>query len=200
MEGLELKNIIEVLLFVATEPVSIEKLAELCEADKEATELALYALREEYENKPVYIRALAGGYMFATAAEYSEYIEKLYRPKMQQLTRAKLETLAIIAYKQPLTRQDMENIRGVSVDGVVSWLLEQGLIYEVGRRETPGRPILYGTTEKFLTYFGLNSLTDLPPLEEFTVTEDFGDFKAEGVSQKFYISAEEQAQVEEGEI
>ena len=199
MEGLELKNIIEVLLFVATEPVSIEKLAELCEADKEATELALYALREEYENKPVYIRALAGGYMFATAAEYSEYIEKLYRPKMQQLTRAKLETLAIIAYKQPLTRQDMENIRGVSVDGVVGWLLEQGLIYEVGRRETPGRPILYGTTEKFLTYFGLNSLTDLPPLEEFTVTEDFGDFKAEGVSQKFYISAEEQAQVEEGE-
>lgn len=199
MEGLELKNIIEVLLFVATEPVSIEKLAELCEADKEATELALYALREEYENKPVYIRALAGGYMFATAAEYSEYIEKLYRPKMQQLTRAKLETLAIIAYKQPLTRQDMENIRGVSVDGVVGWLLEQGLIYEVGRRETPGRPILYGTTEKFLTYFGLNSLTDLPPLEEFTVTEDFGDFKAEGVSQKFYIGAEEQAQVEEGE-
>lgn len=188
MEKTQLKSIIEVLLFVASEPLSAEKLTELTETSKDEVNEALDELLLQYKNKPIYLRLLAGGYAFSTAAEFAPYIEKLYKPKLQQLTRAKLETLSIIAYKQPLTRQDMENIRGVSVDGVVGWLLEQGLICEVGRRETPGRPILYGTTPYFLICFGLKSLQDLPPLEEFTVTEDFGDFQAEAVSQKFYIA------------
>ena len=191
MPEIDLKNIIEVLLFVATEPLSVDRLAELANADKSDVESVIEQLREKFENEPINLRPLAGGYVLTTLPEYSEYIEKLYRPKMQQLTKAKLETLAIIAYKQPLTKQDMENIRGVSVDGIVSWLLEQGLICEVGRRDTPGRPILYGTTEQFLICFGLQSLSDLPPIEEFKISEDFGDFEAEAVSHKFYIAPEE---------
>ena len=163
----ELKSILECLLFVSGEPLSGEKLAQIAAVSRSFAEQALKELEEEYCRRGVILRQLAGGWQFVTASEYAPYIEKFYRPRQQALSKAKLETLAIIAYKQPLTRQDIENIRQVNADGMVSSLLERNLIKEVGRRETPGRPILYGTTAEFLNLFGLKSLDELPPISQF---------------------------------
>ena len=166
----ELKNILECLFFVSNEPLSQDKLSELSGYEKGLIGLVLTELEQEYAGRGFLLRQVAGGWQFCTDAAYVSYIEKLYRPRKEQLSRAKLETLAIIAYKQPLTRQDIENIRQVNADGIVSSLLEKNLIKEVGRRDTPGKPILYGTTQDFLRFFGLQSLNDLPALEHFETT------------------------------
>jgi len=160
----ELKKIVECLLFVSSVPLSVERLVEVTESDSESILTAINELTEAHQNSGIGLRQIAGGWQFFTDPAYMPYIEKLYKPKVQHVSRAGMETLAVIAYRQPVTKAEIEEIRQVQVDGVISTLLEKRLIKEVGRKDTPGRPILYGTTEEFLTVFGLNELGDLPPM------------------------------------
>lgn len=160
----ELKKIIECLFFVSSTPLSLERLIEATESDADSILAAINELAEEHRDRGIGLRQIAGGWQFFTDPIYLPYIEKLYKPKVQHVSRAGMETLAVIAYRQPVTKAEIEEIRQVQVDGVISTLLEKRLIKEVGRKDTPGRPILYGTTEEFLTVFGLNGLSDLPPM------------------------------------
>jgi len=175
MEHTELKRVLECLLFVASEPLSEKRLAEISEVEPRQLRIVLDELALEYAGRGFTLRRLAGGWQFATQAEHASYIEKLYRPKVQQLSRAAMETLAIIAYKQPVTRAEVAAIRQVEVDGIISNLLDKHLIREVGRRVGPGRALLYGTTNEFLSFFGLNSLDDLPAPAAASAVEQAGE-------------------------
>lgn len=160
-----LKSILESLLFITKKPVTIEELQSVTGVDIKLIEKTLYDLLVEYESKGMNIVKIAGGYHMATKPENVDYVDKLiHSPIETTLSNAALETLAIIAYKQPITRLTIENIRGVNSDGVVETLLEKRLIEEVGRSDGLGRPILYGTTVDFLRHFGLKDLRDLSPL------------------------------------
>ncbi|MDD2568033.1 MAG: SMC-Scp complex subunit ScpB [Clostridia bacterium] len=174
----ELKQLIECLLFVSYEPLSEKKLAELTETDIASIRSLLKELEKEYASCGFRLCAIAGGWQFLTQEKFAADIEKLYRPRTQQLSKAALETLAIIAYRQPITRGEIERIRQVNADAVVSKLLEKKLVREVGRRETPGRPVLYGTTRDFLGFFGINNLDDLPSMEGFVAGMDAEDERA----------------------
>lgn len=170
------KNIIESLLFVADDPLSIEKIKNaLGIAETKAIRQALKELADEYEARGggFYLNQVAGGYQLRTRPEHREWIKRLIQPRAQRLSRAALETLAIVAYKQPVIRSDIEHIRGVDSGGILRTLLERKLIRVMGRKEIPGRPLIYGTTKLFLEVFGLKSLTDLPTpkeIEEFEET------------------------------
>ena len=159
----ELKRVLQCLLFMASEPLSEKRLAEISLSDPRQIRVLIGELEQEYTDSGFQLRQLAGGWQFVTQADYAPYIERLYRPKIQQLSRAAMETLAIIAYKQPITRAEVSAIRGVDVDGVISTLLDKRLIQDVGRCLGPGRALLYGTTDEFLAFFGIKSLEDLPP-------------------------------------
>lgn len=145
-------------------------IAEICAAADLAPDDAKLALGElqsryEKEERGLQLRFVAGGYQLCTRAEYAPYIESLLGGREKNvLSQAALETLAIVAYKQPVTKQEIESIRGVRVDSVLNTLLEKKLVQEAGRRTGPGRPILYGTTREFLTSFGLRDIGDLPKL------------------------------------
>ncbi len=160
------KALLEALLFVAFEPVSARRLAEISGVDKKLVQELLAELAAEHRERGFRLAEIAGGWQFLTPEEYAPYIEKLYNPRSQQLSRAALETLAIVAYRQPVTRLEIDNIRQVKSDAVLNKLMEKALVKEVGRREGPGRPILYGTTREFLAAFGLASLAELPPLTD----------------------------------
>ena len=169
LEWIQLHQAIETLLFVAAEPLTNKQMAEIIGVKPQEVNIAVRELLKMYEEHGIRIRQIAGGWQFVTAPEYSSFIEKLYReklyrPKYHQLSNAAMETLAIIAYKQPITRAEVNEIRQVDSDGVFTTLLEKNLIVEVGRLAAPGRAILYGTSDTFLTFFGLNSLSDLPAL------------------------------------
>jgi len=164
LESEQLKRIIECLLFVACEPLTMKQLREICEVDSDQLRTSIEELAAEYQPRGFHLQPVAGGWQFFTDSEYAAYIEKLYKPKMQQLSNAAMETLAIIAYKQPITRAEVSAIRHVESDGVISTLLDKRLIKETGRRSGIGRAILYGTTEQFLAFFGINSLADLPKI------------------------------------
>lgn len=161
------RNLIEALLFVAYEPITLKKLAEISDLETARVRQILEDIQVEYADRGFHLTEIAGGWQFLTDEAYAEEIEKLYNPRKQQLSKAALETLAIIAYRQPITRLEMENIRQVKVDAMVNKLMDKKLIKEVGRLDTPGKPILYGTTKEFLSFFGIVSLKDLPPLESF---------------------------------
>jgi segregation and condensation protein B len=171
MEGKKLKRIIEAILFVSEKPVMLTELKDVLEeVDIGLIKETLSSLKSEYEslNGGLRINEVAGGFRMATEPSLSIWLNKLYRSRYtDKLTKPSLETLSIIAYKQPITKAEIELIRGVNVDGVINTLLERELIKIVGRKETIGRPILYGTTNQFLEYFGLNSLSELPNLREF---------------------------------
>ena len=173
MEDTELKKVLETLLFITDAPLPVSRIAQLCEIkNKERLEGALLELRKSYdeEGRTLQVMQVAGGWQLATRPEYGLWVRKLYQNKMTvRLTQAALETLCIIAYKQPLTRAEIEAIRGVEVIGPLETLTQRRLITVVGRRESIGRPILYGTTSEFLRQFGLNSLDDLPKLESFNI-------------------------------
>ena len=171
MEHPQAKQILEGLLFASDEPLPTERLCHVLELPTDTIAALVVELRDEYvaRQRALTILEVAGGYQMATVPDVAPWIRKCYRQSHQErLSKPALETLAIIAYKQPLTRAEMEAIRGVNVDGVVQTLLEKNLIRIMGRKETPGRPVLYGTTKEFLQYFGLNSLMDLPKLAEVT--------------------------------
>ncbi|OGR43817.1 MAG: SMC-Scp complex subunit ScpB [Elusimicrobia bacterium GWA2_61_42] len=173
MEDAELKKVIETLLFITDAPLPVSRIGQLCEIkNKERLEGVLAELRKNYddEGRTLQVMQVAGGWQLATRPEYGLWVRKLYQNKMTvRLTQAALETLCIIAYKQPLTRAEVEAIRGVEVIGPLETLTQRRLITVVGRRESIGRPILYGTTSEFLRQFGLNSLEDLPKLETFNI-------------------------------
>ncbi len=171
LEDRELKAILETLLFVSAEPMPIERLmVVLGEVSKHEVKQALQALREEMDRqgRGVQLVELAGGYQIVTRIEYASWIKRLAKIKAApKLSRMALESLAIIAYKQPIVRSEIEQIRGVEVSTVLRTLLERKLIRMVGRKDVPGRPIMYGTTKLFLQQFGLSDLSQLPPLREF---------------------------------
>ncbi|MDX2250767.1 MAG: SMC-Scp complex subunit ScpB [Nitrospira sp.] len=167
----ELKAIVESLLFVSPEPLSVQRLlAVIGDVTKAEVTQALRSLGEELEQEGRGLRLaeVAGGFRLLTKQEYAGWIKRLDKSRSTaKLSRSALESLAIIAYKQPIVRSEIEEIRGVETSGVVRTLLERKLVRIVGRKEVPGRPIMYGTTKYFLEHFGLNDLSQLPPLREF---------------------------------
>lgn len=167
-----MKGIIESLLFISESPVVLEQIKDVIEGiDTQDIRILINQLQQEYKDRKsgISIVEIAGGYQMLTNPDYAMYIKKFYSSRhKERLSKPALETLAIIAYKQPVTRLDVELIRGVNADGVVTHLLERGLIKISGRKDIPGRPYLYGTTKQFLEYFGLKTLADLPKLEDFS--------------------------------
>lgn len=172
----ELHAILETLLFVSHEPVTVDRLAAvLGGVAKAEIRQALEALKSDYEKneRGLQISEVAGGFQLATRPEYAPWIKMLGKTKTSaKLSRSGLESLAIIAYKQPIVRAEIEAIRGVETSGVLRTLLERKLVRIVGRKDVPGRPIMYGTTKFFLQHFGLRDLAELPPLREF---KELGD-------------------------
>src|SRR6266849_5331091 len=169
----EAKRILEAVLLASQEPLGVAELKRLFDDEVSAETLRplLTELREEWNGRAVELVSLASGWRFQTRAEFRPYVERLFPEKPPRYSRAVMETLAIIAYRQPVTRGDIEDIRGVTVSGhIIQTLENRGWIDVVGHRETPGRPALYATTSKFLDDLGLRSLEELPPLEEIAKT------------------------------
>ena len=164
-----IKSIIEALLFVSDSSLTIDRIKSVLDLNntKEIQD-ALSALSDEYEARKggFYLREVAGGYQIRTRPEYTTWIKRLIRTKPVRISKAALETLAIIAYKQPIIRSDIEHIRGVDCGGILRMLLERKLIRILGRKEIPGRPLIYATTKQFLEVFDLKDLKDLPTTEE----------------------------------
>lgn len=169
MEREELKSIIESLLFVADGPLTLQRFGEVLEqADKQTLKEILAELQADYESQSRGIRLVevAGGYQLRTTKANADWVKKFLGGRPARMGKATLETLAIVAYRQPITKAEVEAIRGVDVDGVITTLLERNLIRAVARKDVPGRPFLYGTTPEFLQLFNLKDLADLPPLKE----------------------------------
>ena len=168
MNPADLKTIAESLVFAAGNPISLRRLSEVMGMTQTEIKPALTLLREEYEasGRGIIFAEVAGGYQLRTSPANAEYVKVLLQEKPSKLSRAALETLAIIAYRQPITKIEIESVRGVTVDGVLNSLLVRKLIREMGRKDVPGRPWVYGTTPQFLELFGLSDLSGLPPLPD----------------------------------
>lgn len=185
-----LKGIIETLIFITDKPLSKQKILEIIDDPDISIELIdelINELTTHYlQNSAIEIRNVAEGYQMATKPIYAEYVRRLYRDRtLLRLSPAAVETLAIIAYRQPITKAEIEETRGVDCTGVIETLLERKLIKIVGRKEVIGRPLLYGTTNEFLKYFGLNSLSDLPPIEQFIEENTEEETKLETEQQEY---------------
>lgn len=205
----EIKGAIEALLFVTDEPVNILTLADAIQIDPRKVEEALVSLRDEllHANRGIQLREVAGGWRLVTHPVYHELIERYVTSwDTRKLSQAALETLAIVAYCQPVTRNEISSIRGVSSDSSVNSLLEKGLLREAGVQDSPGNPALYGTSKAFLEKFGLKNVSELPPLEGFApddetkaliaerlrvvrITEDEVPMPSEGATASFASSA-----------
>ena len=175
----DIKNIIESLLFVADEPLTIDRLKKIIPgAESRELRETLEELTTDYETRQggFFLKQVAGGYQIRTRPEYMEWIKRLLQPRPQRLSKAALETLAIIAYKQPVIRSDVEHIRGVDCGSILRVLLERKFIRVLGRKDIPGRPLIYATTKRFLEVFDLKNLKDLPTPKEI---EEFGSALSE---------------------
>ena len=157
---------IEALLFAAGEPITKERISELLEIDLQKVSELLKKFEGELEGCGIILREVAGGFQLSARPEFYPIVEKMNETAARKISAPMLETLSIVAYLQPVTRADIEEIRGVNVDGMVAKLVELNLIKEVGRKQVLGRPLLYGTTEKFLQTVGIKSLDELPELPE----------------------------------
>lgn len=167
-----IKHALEALLFASEKPLTIEQ-ARACldNLDGAAVRKVIEDLKSEYEqaNRGIRIIEVAGGFQMMTAANFAPFLKKLFKERhVERLSKPALETLAIIVYKQPLTRIEIELLRNVNVDGVMKSLKDKNLIRITGQKKSPGRPFVYGTTKQFLEYFGLKSLDDLPKMEDFS--------------------------------
>lgn len=175
MEDQELKSAIEAILFVAGNPLSVERLTGLFEeADAGRIEAQLASLSQDYDSRSagIMLAEVAGGYQLATRQELAPWVRKFKSVKVSsKLSRPALETLAIVAYKQPITRTEVEAIRGVNIGGIMRNLMERRLVKIVGKKDVPGKPMMYGTTPEFLQYFGMKDLASLPTLKEFQELE-----------------------------
>ena len=180
----KLKGIIEAILFTIGESVTLDRLASVLEKDPEDLKVILEEMKIDYsaEERGICLIELDGAYQICTKIETYDYVRKLVsQPKKRSLTDVMLETLSIIAYKQPVTKQEIESIRGVKCDFAVNKLIEYKLVKELGRLETLGRPIVFGTTEEFLRCFGVSSIEELPDIDEVT-KQSFMDEAMEEVS------------------
>ncbi len=178
MDTNELAHVIEAILFVAGEPVNVKDVQRALDVTEDETRQAIDALDSDYSfhRRGITLKRFGEHIQLSTRAEYAPYVERLLQPiQKQSLSQSALETLAIVAYRQPVTKLEMEAVRGVKCDYSVQSLVNKGLIEEVGRKEALGRPILYGTTDKFLSHFGLHSLDDLPKPPEENTEEDDSD-------------------------
>ena len=170
MNNEKTKSILESLLFINERPIEVSELTQVLEGSRKEIEAALDLLSIEYQKRAsgICIVKVAGGYQMCSAPDNETWVKKMYQERTKQkLSIASLETLAVIAYKQPVTRVEIEAVRGVNADGVVRKLSDFGLIKIAGKKDVVGKPFLYITTRKFLEYFGINTLKDLPKLEEF---------------------------------
>jgi len=176
MKGIEVKNIIEAILFVSNNPISKAQMMEVLGAtDKKDLELAIKDLNQEYTeaNHSFRIEEIAGGWQLRTRAEFSSWIKRMLNIQHREhLSGPALETLAIIAYKQPITKAEIEGIRGVSADYILHSLIDRKLIRITGRKNIIGRPFLYGTSKEFLGHFGLAGLKDLPDIDVLKLKEN----------------------------
>jgi len=181
MEREEIKSVVESLLFVAEGPQSLQRFGEILDSvDRATLHSVMNEIQADYEsqNRGIRLVEVAGGYQLRTAKANADWVKKYLGGRPARMSKATLETLAIIAYRQPITRAEVEAIRGVDVDGVVTTLLERNLIRAVARKDVPGRPFLYGTTPEFLQLFNLKDLSQLPTLkemEEISLPEIPGD-------------------------
>jgi len=169
MDDVDIKPILESLFFVSESPIRLETFVEILpESSKEAILEGIRRIKTEYEedSKGIELVEVAGGYQFRTKPKWAQWIQRLKKAKSVKLSRSALETLAIVAYRQPIIRPAIEDIRGVDSGWVLRTLLEKGLIKIMGRKNMPGRPIVYGTTKTFLELFSLNTLSDLPTPKE----------------------------------
>ncbi len=179
----ELLRYLEALLFVSDEPVAGVVLAQALEVERREADALCEELARAYEERGagIVLRNVAGGWRLTTAPETAPVVERyVLTSRHTRLTKAALETLAIVAYKQPVTRHQISSIRGVNSDGVLRALVERGIVAEVGREEGPGRPMLYGTTPEFLERLGLPSLASLPPLAPLLGATEEGDAAGAG--------------------
>ena len=186
----KLKGIIEAVLFTMGESVTLERLAFVLEKEPEDLKVILEEMKSDYneEERGICLIELDGAYQICTKIETYDYVRKLVsQPKKRSLSDVMLETLSIIAYKQPVTKQEIEAIRGVKCDFAVNKLIEYKLVKELGRLETLGRPIVFGTTEEFLRCFGVSSIEELPDIDEVT-KQNFMDEAMEEVSAALNLS------------
>jgi segregation and condensation protein B len=170
LDTVEWKPQVEALVFASDGPIKAERLAEVLDTEVAEVILAIKALEEEYagQERGFFLQEVAGGYQFRTRPEYADYLRRLGRSRPFRFSRPALETLAIIAYRQPITRPDIEYLRGVDSGSVVKTLLEKHLVRILGKKDVPGKPMIYGTTKEFLELFGLPDLAALPTLREFS--------------------------------
>ncbi len=202
MEIREIQAILESVLFAAGDAVELERLADIVDVDKRSLREILKKMMDEYsyERRGIQIIRLEDSYQMCTRGEFHDYVALLAEPRRKQnLSNAAIEVLAIVAYKQPVTRSTVENIRGVNCDYVVNRLVERNLIEEVGRLDAPGRPILFGTTQEFLRCFGVASLEDLPEFEAFGQSEEGEQMEMEIESEQIAIQLDENTDIGKNE-
>ncbi|MFH2070563.1 MAG: SMC-Scp complex subunit ScpB [Elusimicrobiota bacterium] len=176
MEKKDIGKILETLFFITDQPVSVEQLKDIFDGQvsEETLKEVISCIKQEYADRdsPIELREVADGFQFSTKPAFSQWVRKLFKDRTTlRLSVSAIETLSIVAYKQPVTRAEIEEIRGVEVTAVLETLLERKLIKISGRKETVGRPLLYVTTGEFMRYFGLRGLGDLPSLEEFAASD-----------------------------
>jgi segregation and condensation protein B len=167
-----LRGLIEALIFVSDKPIKTNELARLASAPLKQVKDLLGELKETYVQRGVVLDEIAGGWLFRTHVQYAPFVRELTSERPVRLTRAQVETLAIVAYRQPMTRPEIDEIRGVDSGATLKLMLERDLVRILGKKDEPGRPLVYGTTAHFLEFFGLKSLKDLPTLREFTELSD----------------------------
>jgi segregation and condensation protein B len=187
-----LRGLLEALVFASDSPIKPHELGKLASAPVKQVKELLAELQQDYATRGMHLEEVAGGWVFRTSTQYAPFIRDLTKQKPVRLTRAQVETLAIIAYRQPITRPEVDDVRGVDSGPVLKLLLERDLVRILGKRDEPGRPLIYGTTTHFLEFFGLKSLKDLPTLREFTeltdesrqrYEEELGDLPENGAGQ-----------------
>ncbi len=187
---MDIKHIVEAILFAAHRPMSVKQIQqvfpELEQPELTEIQAAIDAIIDDYSLRPIELKCVASGYRFQVNAELSPWVARLFEEKPPKYSRALMETLAIIAYRQPVTRGDIEDIRGVSVSSsIIQTLLEREWIKVIGQKPVPGRPSLYGTSKQFLDYFNLSTLTELPTLEEIhSLNESIADNPTPQVSRE----------------
>ena len=166
----DLKRILECLLFAADSPLSLDRLSVLVERPKVELKPVMQELVDDFERAGhgFQLAEIAGGFQFRTRQAYAAWVRKLSKDRPFRFSQPALETLSMVAYRQPVTRSEVEYLRGVDSGGVMKTLLEKGLIRILGKKDVPGRPLMYGTSRKFLEFFGLRDLNDLPTLKEFS--------------------------------
>ena len=195
--NVEIKRVVEAILFAANRPMTYKQVQqvfpEIEQPELQEIQAAIESIKEDYRLRPVELKQVASGFRFQVRQELSRWVSRLFEEKPPRYSRALLETLAIIAYRQPATRGDIEDIRGVSVSSsIIHTLLEREWIHVVAHKEAPGRPALYGTTKQFLDYFNITSLNELPTLQEIKEL----DLSVDNVQQPMQAKSEEQESAE----